>query len=108
MTLFRERVIIDVRPLLRLRGQGDADTSDLGRAANCMTHTCRMPWVASRSRVQGYGVGMHHLTDVVGGAIDGLACAELAAGCLVHRCGDKTDAPIRLANIAEPVPSARP
>jgi len=51
---------------------------------------------------------MHHLTDVVGGAINGLAGAELAAGCLVHRCGDKTDAPIRLANIAEPVPSARP
>jgi hypothetical protein len=70
--------------------------------------TCRKPWVAYLSRVQPYGVGIHRLTDVVGGAINGLACAELAAGCLVHGCGDKTDAPIRLSNIAEPVPSARP
>jgi undecaprenyl-diphosphatase len=34
--------------------------------------------------------GMHHLSDVVVGAINGLACAGLAAACLVHRRGDAT------------------
>jgi membrane-associated phospholipid phosphatase len=28
--------------------------------------------------------GMHHLSDVVVGAINGLVCAALAAGCLLH------------------------
>jgi undecaprenyl-diphosphatase len=32
--------------------------------------------------------GMHHLSDVVVGAINGLACAGLAATCLVNRPGD--------------------
>src|SRR5450759_4281021 len=34
--------------------------------------------------------GMHHLSDVVVGAINGLACAGLAAACLVNRRGDAT------------------
>jgi len=33
--------------------------------------------------------GMHHLSDVIVGAFNGLACAGLAAGCLVHRRGEK-------------------
>jgi membrane-associated phospholipid phosphatase len=36
--------------------------------------------------------GMHHLSDVVVGAINGLACAALAAGALAHRRGDATTA----------------
>ena len=36
--------------------------------------------------------GMHHLSDVVVGAINGLVCAGLAAYCLLHRRGDTTQA----------------
>jgi membrane-associated phospholipid phosphatase len=36
--------------------------------------------------------GMHHLSDVVVGALNGLVCAALAAGALVHRRGSTTDA----------------
>jgi membrane-associated phospholipid phosphatase len=32
--------------------------------------------------------GMHHLSDVVVGAVNGLACAGLAGACLVNRRGD--------------------
>jgi len=35
--------------------------------------------------------GMHHLSDVIVGAINGLACAGLAAGCLVHPPGETTE-----------------
>ena len=51
--------------------------------------------------------GMHHLSDVVVGAINGLACAALAAACLVHRRGDAGEAS-RLASAAARVPSAHP
>jgi membrane-associated phospholipid phosphatase len=51
--------------------------------------------------------GMHHLSDVVVGAINGLACAALAAACLVHRRGDAGEAST-LASDAERAPSARP
>jgi len=38
--------------------------------------------------------GMHHLSDVVVGAIIGLVCARLAARCLLHRrSGTTTDLP---------------
>ena len=38
--------------------------------------------------------GMHHLSDVVIGAINGLVCAGLAARCLLHRrSGTTTDLP---------------
>ena len=33
--------------------------------------------------------GMHHLSDVAVGAINGLVCAGLAAGCLVHQRGGR-------------------
>ena len=36
--------------------------------------------------------GMHHLSDVIVGAINGLVCAGLAAACLVHRRSDSTEA----------------
>lgn len=36
--------------------------------------------------------GMHHLSDVVVGAINGLVCAALAAHCLVDRRRSKTEA----------------
>jgi len=36
--------------------------------------------------------GMHHLSDVVVGAINGLVCAGLAAHCLVHGRRDSTEA----------------
>jgi PAP2 superfamily. len=36
--------------------------------------------------------GMHHLSDVVVGAINGLICAGLAAHCLAHRRRDTTEA----------------
>jgi undecaprenyl-diphosphatase len=36
--------------------------------------------------------GMHHLSDVVVGAINGLICAGLAAHCLVHGRRDSTEA----------------
>jgi len=36
--------------------------------------------------------GMHHLSDVVVGAINGLICAGLAAHCLVHGRRDTTEA----------------
>jgi len=51
--------------------------------------------------------GMHHLSDVVVGAINGLACAALAASCLVHQRDDAGEAS-QLAGAAERVPSARP
>ena len=35
--------------------------------------------------------GMHHLSDVVVGAINGLVCAALAAGCLLHQRRGSTD-----------------
>jgi hypothetical protein len=37
---------------------------------------------------------MHHLSDVVVGAINGLICAGLAAHCLVHRHRDTTGATV--------------
>jgi undecaprenyl-diphosphatase len=49
--------------------------------------------------------GMHHLSDVVVGAINGLVCAALAAACLVHRRGDPGEAS-RLAGATERLPSA--
>ena len=75
-----------------------------------------MLWVASRSRVQGYGIGMHHLTDVVGGAINGLACAELAAGCLVpgaatkptHRLGSPISQKLSLILLSTAIQQDRP
>jgi undecaprenyl-diphosphatase len=51
--------------------------------------------------------GMHHLSDVVVGAINGLACAALAAACLVHRRG-RAGGASRLARAAQPAPSERP
>ena len=51
--------------------------------------------------------GMHHLSDVVVGAINGLACAALAAACLVHRRSDAAEAS-KLASVTERVPRARP
>ena len=51
--------------------------------------------------------GMHHLSDVVVGAINGLACAALAAACLVHRRRD-ADEPSQIASATERAPSARP
>jgi len=51
--------------------------------------------------------GMHHLSDVVVGVINGLACAALAAACLVHRRSDAAAAS-KLANVPERVPRARP
>jgi membrane-associated phospholipid phosphatase len=36
--------------------------------------------------------GMHHLSDVMVGAVNGLVCAGLAAGCLVRRRGGRTEA----------------
>jgi len=51
--------------------------------------------------------GMHHLSDVAVGAINGLACAALAAGCLVHRRRD-ADEPSQLASAVEREPRARP
>ena len=35
--------------------------------------------------------GMHHLSDVIVGAINGLVCAGLAAGCLVRRRSEATE-----------------
>jgi membrane-associated phospholipid phosphatase len=37
--------------------------------------------------------GMHHLSDVVVGAVNGLVCAALAAGCLMHRSRDSRRIP---------------
>jgi len=51
--------------------------------------------------------GMHHLSDVVVGAVNGVACAALAAACLVHRRGDAADAS-RLAGAISRAASARP
>jgi len=51
--------------------------------------------------------GMHHLSDVVVGAINGLVCAGLAAACLVHRRGDAAGAS-RLARVTKQVRGARP
>ena len=36
--------------------------------------------------------GMHHLSDVMVGAVNGLVCAGLAAGCPVRRRGGRTEA----------------
>jgi hypothetical protein len=49
----------------------------------------------------------HHLSDVVVGTINGLACAALAAACLVHRRSNAGEAS-QLAGAAERVPRARP
>jgi membrane-associated phospholipid phosphatase len=51
--------------------------------------------------------GMHHLSDVVVGAVNGLACAALAAACLVHRRSDAAEASM-LASLTERVPRERP
>jgi len=51
--------------------------------------------------------GMHHLSDVVVGAINGLACAGLAAACLLHRRGDAPMA-AKPATVADLPPDARP
>jgi membrane-associated phospholipid phosphatase len=51
--------------------------------------------------------GMHHLSDVVVGAINGLACAALAAACLVHRRRGATQAS-KLATATVLGPSTRP
>jgi len=45
--------------------------------------------------------GMHHLSDVIIGAVNGLVCAGLAAGCLVRRRGGRTEAAEPLANSVE-------
>jgi membrane-associated phospholipid phosphatase len=47
--------------------------------------------------------GMHHLSDVIVGAINGLVCAGLAAACLIHRRGriPGTEAAGQLDNAAE-------
>ncbi len=50
--------------------------------------------------------GMHHLSDVIVGAINGLVCAGLAAGCLVHRRGETTEADDQLDNGDKRGPSA--
>jgi membrane-associated phospholipid phosphatase len=42
--------------------------------------------------------GMHHLSDVIVGAINGLVCAGLAAGCLVRRRGETTETDGQLDN----------
>jgi len=51
--------------------------------------------------------GMHHLSDVVVGAINGLASAGLAAACLVHRRGDPPRA-ARTAKAADRPSDSRP
>jgi len=51
--------------------------------------------------------GMHHLSDVVVGAINGLVCAGLAAACLVHRRGDAAEASW-LATVTKQVRGSRP
>jgi membrane-associated phospholipid phosphatase len=39
--------------------------------------------------------GMHHLSDVIVGAINGLVCAALAARCLLYpRRGDVAERPM--------------
>ena len=52
--------------------------------------------------------GMHHLSDVVVGAINGLVCAGLAAACLIHRRGTSAgaEAADQLDNAAERGPNA--
>ena len=52
--------------------------------------------------------GMHHLSDVVVGAINGLVCAGLAASCLIHRRGTSASAEAadQLDHAAEPGPNA--
>jgi membrane-associated phospholipid phosphatase len=50
--------------------------------------------------------GMHHLSDVVVGAINGLVCAGLAAACLIHRRGTSTTAAGQPDNAVEHSPSA--
>lgn len=50
--------------------------------------------------------GMHHLSDVIVGAINGLVCAGLAAGCMVHRRGKATETDRQLANGEKQSPSA--
>jgi membrane-associated phospholipid phosphatase len=45
-----------------------------------------IPFLVAYSRLYR---GMHHLSDVIIGAINGLICAALAAHCLLHR-GSKT------------------
>ena len=50
--------------------------------------------------------GMHHLSDVVVGAINGLVCAGLAAHCLVHRRGEAPETDGQLANGERHGPSA--
>ena len=42
--------------------------------------------------------GMHHLSDVIVGAINGLVCAGLAAGCLVRRRSETTETDGQLDN----------
>jgi len=50
--------------------------------------------------------GMHHLSDVVVGAVNGLVCAGLAAGCLVHRRSETTETDGQLDNGDKRGPSA--
>jgi undecaprenyl-diphosphatase len=55
--------------------------------------------------------GMHHLSDVVVGAINGLVCAGLAAGCLLRRHRLRTASrrgPLRPATQGGRSPSRRP
>jgi membrane-associated phospholipid phosphatase len=51
--------------------------------------------------------GMHHLSDVVVGAINGLVCAGLAAYCMFYRHGRETESDEGI-NAAEQVPPVRP
>jgi membrane-associated phospholipid phosphatase len=50
--------------------------------------------------------GMHHLSDVIVGAINGLVCAGLAAGCLVRRRSETTETDGQLGNGGKRGPSA--
>ena len=50
--------------------------------------------------------GMHHLSDVIVGAINGLVCAGLAAGCLVRRRSETTETDGQLDNGDKRGPSA--
>jgi undecaprenyl-diphosphatase len=46
-----------------------------------------IPFLVAYSRLYR---GMHHLSDVIVGAINGLICAALAAHCLLHRGSETT------------------
>ena len=49
---------------------------------------------------------MHHLSDVIVGAINGLVCAGLAACCLIRRLSETTETDGQLDNGDKRGPSA--